>query len=108
MIVISIIAMVAGGVTVMAFKHWERAKLANTKNSARIVREAVRSYWMTTGTDECPTIDALVSAEVIDEGGAKVDAWGVPWHITCEGSKVRVSSSGPDHAPETGDDISVP
>jgi hypothetical protein len=63
---------------------------------------------MTTGTGECPTVDALVSAEVIDEASANVDVWGSPWLITCDGTKVRVTSSGPDRAPDTADDISVP
>jgi general secretion pathway protein G len=108
MIVIAIIAMVAGGVAVVAFKQGEKAKVTHTQTNARAVRNAVQNYWMTTGTSECPTLEAMVSAEVLDEGGAKGDAWGTPWQIICDGSKVTVLSPGPDRAVGTPDDIHAP
>ena len=108
MIVVAIIAMITSGIALSAFRTSEKAKLKHAVSSARVIRTAVRTYFTLENTRHCPTLTDLLDAQILDEGEQETDPWNQPWKIQCEGSRVIVSSHGPDGEPETPDDIFVP
>jgi general secretion pathway protein G len=108
LIVVAIIAMVAGGVGVAAFAYWGKAKLKTTATDARTVRHAVRAWRMEHDAAGCPKFDELRQAGMLESDGRSGDAWGQPWHIQCSESDVSVVSAGEDHKLDTPDDIRVP
>ncbi len=108
LIVVSIMAIVAGGVAVAAMKYWNRAREQTAKTNARGIRHAVKGWWLTQDELRCPSVGELMSAGVLDEDSPPQDPWGSPWHIECEDERVTVSSNGPDRQNGTADDIRVP
>lgn len=108
MIVVALIAMVSGGVAVMAIRQAERAKLTHAATSARELRTAVQTYWLLESTNACPTVSELVEAQVLDEGANTEDPWGGEWRVNCDDGRIRVASAGPDRRAATKDDIVVP
>lgn len=108
LIVVAIMAIVAGGVAVAAMNHWNRAREQTAKTSARGIRNAVKGWWLTQDEMRCPTVGELLSSGVLDEDSPPQDPWGTPWHIECEEERITVSSNGPDRQNGTADDIRVP
>lgn len=108
LIVVAILAMVAGAVAVVAIGYFDRARIRMAETNARTVRAAVKGYWIENHTAECPTVQELVHEEVLDRDNASKDPWGTAWRIECNGRDVIVSSNGRDLLPGTGDDIRVP
>jgi general secretion pathway protein G len=108
LIVVSIMAIVAGGVAVAAMKYWNRAREQTAKTNARGIRHAVKGWWLTQGDMRCPNVAELLSAGVLDDDSPPQDPWGNPWHIECDSERVTVSSDGPDRQNGTADDIRVP
>jgi general secretion pathway protein G len=107
MIVLAIIAMLAGGVGVAVFKQFQRAKISTAKLRVKAARDAVTQYMIETPT--CPhSIDELVSGKYLDRGNAK-DPWGSPLTLKCPGvvdtDGADVTSFGPDKQEGTADDI---
>ena len=107
LIVVAIIAMVAGGVGVAAFDYWGKAKQKTTATDARTVRQAVRTWRMEHDASGCPKVDELRQAGLLDSDSRSGDAWGEPWLIQCS-EDVSVVSGGPDRKLDTPDDIRVP
>jgi general secretion pathway protein G len=108
LIVVAIIAMVAGGVAVAAIRHWNTARAQTARTNARSIRHAVKGFWVTHGDVECPTVQQLVSEGVLDDDSPAEDPWGNAWRIECDGERVTVASDGPDRRSGTADDIRVP
>ena len=108
LIVVSIIALIAGGVGVAAFRHYVKAQKHATETSAHEIRRGVRTWWLEHDPQSCPDFDELVRSDVLDAGSRKKDAWGEPWHIQCAEGDVTVVSAGPDQTLDTADDIRVP
>jgi general secretion pathway protein G len=107
MIVLAIIAMMAGGVGVAVFKQFQKAKISAGKLRVKAARDAVTQYMIETPT--CPhSIDELVSGKYLDKGNAK-DPWGSNLSLKCPGANdtdgADVSSPGPDKQDGTQDDI---
>ncbi|MCH2109792.1 MAG: type II secretion system GspH family protein [Polyangiaceae bacterium] len=109
MIVVAIIAMVAGGVAVVAIPKMKEAQIKTTQTAARVIRNAV-SQWQLAENEfgTCPTVSQMIDDKVLDSGQNTDDPWGEPFVITCEDDEVVVSSSGPDKKKGTKDDISIP
>jgi len=109
MIVVAIIAMVAGGVAVVAIPKMKEAQIKTAETAARTVRSAV-SQWQLSNNDygSCPTISQLVQDKQLDAGQNTADPWGAEFKINCENDEVVVSSPGPDKKPGTKDDLVVP
>jgi general secretion pathway protein G len=109
MIVVAIIAMVAGGVAVVAIPKMKEAQIKTAETAARTVRSAV-SQWQLSNNDygTCPTISELVQDKQLDSGQNTADPWGSDFKISCDGDEVVVASAGPDKKPGTKDDIVVP
>lgn len=108
LIVVAIIALIAGGVGVAAFKRFIKAKESTTQTNTRGIRAAIRTWWLEHDPVECPDFDDLVKSGALDEDSNERDAWGEPWHIQCAEGNVTVSSAGPDRQLDTADDIRAP
>ena len=108
LIVVAIIAMVAGGATVFALPRYREAQIKTAEASARTVRAAVQNWQATSNETSCPTISQLVQEKHLDSASNTQDPWGQPFHLTCTEDEVFVLSSGPDKKKGTKDDIQVP
>lgn len=109
LVVLAIIALVSGVIAVAVIGHLEKARITTSRESARVLRNAVTSYRMTRASDDCPTVDVLVEAQEIDTASKTLDAWDRPFAIDCdERGAVTVVSGGPDKKVGTPDDIRVP
>ena len=97
MIVVSIIAMVAAGVAVVAIPKMKEAQIQSAETGARVIRNAV-SQWQLSENEygECPSVSQLVEDKQLDAGQTTVDPWGQDYQVTCADDEVVVSSSGPD------------
>jgi general secretion pathway protein G len=107
MIVLAIIAMIAGGVGVAVFKQFQKAKISTAKLRVKSARDAVTQYMIE--TPSCPkSMEELVSGKFLDKNNAK-DPWGTNIMLKCPGTNdtdgADVSSAGPDKQEGTADDI---
>jgi general secretion pathway protein G len=107
MIVLAIIAMIAGGVGVAVFSKFKKAQISTAKMRVKAARDAVTQYMIE--TPSCPKgIDELVSGKFLDKNNAK-DPWGGAITLKCPGANdtegADVSSPGPDKQDGTADDI---
>lgn len=108
LIVVAIIAMVAGGATVFALPRYREAQIKTAETSARTVRAAVQNWQATSNETSCPTISQLVQEKHLDSASNTQDPWGQPFQLTCTEDEVFVLSTGPDKKKGTKDDIPVP
>jgi general secretion pathway protein G len=108
LIVVAIIAMVAGGVAVFALPRYKDAQIKNAETGARIVRTAVQQWQSANNETSCPTISQLVQEKQLDPGQSTKDSWNQDFTLTCTDDEVIVSSNGPDKKKGTKDDIVVP
>ncbi|RZV55367.1 MAG: prepilin-type N-terminal cleavage/methylation domain-containing protein [Deltaproteobacteria bacterium] len=104
MIVITIFAMMAGGVAVALLPQLEKARLKTTKTDAQGLRSAVMLY-VADNPRGCPTVEDLVNERYLDGTRRTTDAWDTPFQITCEDGDIAVVSAGPDLQFNTEDDI---
>jgi general secretion pathway protein G len=107
MIVLAIIAMIAGGVGVALFNKFKKAQISTTKIRVKAVRDAVTQYMIE--TPSCPkSMDELLSGKYIDKDKMK-DTWGSNIVLKCPGTNdtegADVSSPGPDKQDGTADDV---
>jgi len=103
MIVVMIMAMIATAVGIAVMPQLEKAKINDTRAAAQTVRSAVTLYMA--DHRDCPTMEELVEARVIDRSRSQTDAWGNAFSIQCEGGEVYVVSAGPDGDMGTDDDV---
>jgi len=108
LIVVAILAMVAGGVAVFALPRFKEAQVKTARTAAQTIRSAVHQWQLNNGDSACPTVSQLVEEKYLDKGTNTVDPWNQAFTITCTESEVVVSSSGPDKKKGSPDDISVP
>ena len=104
MIVITIFAMMAGGVAVALLPQLEKARLKTTKTDAQGLRSAVMLY-VADNPRGCPTVEDLVNERYLDGTRRTADAWDTPFQISCEDGDILVISAGPDLQFNTEDDI---
>lgn len=108
LIVVAILAMVAGGVAVFALPRFKEAQVKTAKSAAQTIRSAVHQWQLNNGDSTCPTVSQLVEEKYLDRGTTTVDPWNQAFTITCTESEVIVASSGPDKKKGTPDDVVVP
>lgn len=110
LIVVAIIAMVAGSVTVFALPKFKEAQINSAQTGARVVRTAVQQWQLSNNEyGTCPTVSQLVQDKQLDSGQSTDDPWGMPYIINCtDDDEVVVGSYGPDKKPGTKDDIVIP
>lgn len=105
LIVVTIMAIIAGGATLVVWPRLKAARVKSAYTGATIIRSAAEQHQqLGSGGDTCPTIQALVAAKLID-GNKTDDPWGQPYKIKCEDGEIRVYSSGDDRKDGTADDI---
>ncbi len=106
LIVVAIIAMVAGGVAFFAFPKFKEAQTKSANTGARVIRGAAQNWQMT--NDGCPTISQLIQDKQLDKAQETNDPWGGDYTIVCTDDDIVVTSDGADKKKGTSDDISVP
>jgi general secretion pathway protein G len=109
LVVLAIIALISGVVAVAVIRHLEAARIVTTRESARVLRNAVTTHRMTHAADDCPSVATLLAAQEIDSASKTLDAWDRPFTIACdEHGLITVVSGGPDKTIGTNDDVRVP
>ena len=108
LIVVAIIAMVAGGVAVFALPRFKEAQVKQAETGARVIRNAVQTWQSGSGETTCPSVSQLIQEKQLDPGQNTNDPWGQAYNLNCTEDEVIVSSAGPDKKKGTKDDISVP
>lgn len=108
LIVVAILAMIAGGVAFFALPQFNKAKISTAENAARVIRQAAQQWQATNNETGCPTMSQLVQDKLLDPGQNTADPWGQAFALTCTDEDVTVSSGGPDKKKGTKDDIVVP
>jgi len=108
LIVVAILAMIAGGVAFFALPQYQKAQVTTAKSAARILRQAVSQWQATNNETTCPTMSQLVQEKLLDPGQTTNDPWGQPFTLSCSEDGVLVLSNGPDKKKGTKDDITIP
>ena len=108
LIVVSIMAMIATGVTVFALPKFKEAQVSTAKTNAQVLRRAVQDWQRVNMEISCPTMSQLIQGKHLDSASNTEDPWGQPWALQCTEDDVFVQSNGPDKKQGTPDDISVP
>jgi general secretion pathway protein G len=105
LIVVAIMAVIAGGATVLVFPQFKKARVKTAHMSAGEIKKAADLYQNLNATgDTCPTIQDLIASKTLD--AKKVDdPWGTPFKLACVDAEVRVISFGNDKKENTPDDI---
>ncbi len=104
MVVMVIIAMIAGGVGVAVFPAIEKARKRQTHIDAVAIAGAVERYRLTRPR-ACPTVDELREDGEIRQSESGLDQWDQPFTISCDRGEVTVTSPGSDGNAGTEDDI---
>lgn len=108
LIVVAILAMIAGGVAFFALPQFNKAKINTAEGAARVIRQAASQWQATNNEVSCPTMSQLVQDKLLDPGQNTADPWGQPFTIACADEDVTVMSGGPDKKKGTKDDIVIP
>lgn len=108
LIVVMILAMVAGGVAAFALPNYRKAQKEQAETGARVVRTAIQQWQAANNESTCPTISQLVQEKQLDPGQSTSDPWGQPYSLSCADDDVSVVSAGPDKKKGSKDDIAVP
>ncbi len=105
LIVVAIMAVISGGVTLVAFPLYKKSKVDAGMVGCRTVKQAAELYQNLEGSsDVCPTMADLVKSKKLD-GSRQEDPWGVAYRIDCSEGEIRVYSNGNDRKPATPDDL---
>lgn len=107
LIVVAIMAMLAGGVAFAILPRMAEARLKTAKQGAQEIRKAVQ-LWQIENGGECPTVSQLKKDGVLDKAGTSDDPWGKPFTVKCTDGEVYVGSNGPDTKKGSDDDIEIP
>ena len=108
LIVVAILAMVAGGVAFFALPQFNKAKVSTAESAARVIRQAGQSWQATNNETGCPTISQLIQEKLLDSGQNTSDPWGQSFTLSCSDEDLIVISNGPDKKKGTKDDVVVP
>ena len=106
LIVVAIMAVISGGVTLVAFPLYKESRIKAAVIGCTQVKHAAELYQNLDATsDACPTMQDLVNAKKI-KGNQTDDPWNTPYKLDCPvAGEVRVRSAGNDRRFETPDDI---
>ncbi|MBK8995537.1 MAG: type II secretion system protein GspG [Myxococcales bacterium] len=107
LIAVAIVAMVSAGIAVAVAKHHSTAQHKTAASEAQVIRSAAQLFRLDS-PGECPSVGALIQAEMLDRALRTRDPWGTEYRISCNDRHVTVRSAGPDKKAGTEDDIEVP
>jgi general secretion pathway protein G len=108
LIVVAILAMVAGGVAVFALPRFQDSQKKTAEAGARVIRMAVQQWQAANNETSCPSVSQLIQDKQLDSGQNTNDPWGQAYTLNCSDDEVTVISNGPDKKKGSKDDISVP
>jgi general secretion pathway protein G len=108
LIVVAILAMVAGGVAVFALPRFQDSQKKTAEAGARTIRMAVQQWQAANNETSCPTVSQLIQDKQLDNGQNTNDPWGQAYNLNCSDDEVTISSNGPDKKKGGKDDIQVP
>ncbi len=108
LIVVAILAMIAGGVAFFALPQFNKARIQTAEGAARVIRQAAQQWQASNNETSCPTMSQLVQDKLLDPGQNTADPWGQAFTLTCNDEDVTVISGGPDKKKGSKDDIVVP
>ena len=108
LIVVAILAMVAGGVAVFALPQFQKSQKTSAETGARVVRQAAQQWQAANNETSCPTISQLVQEKHLDSAQNTTDPFGQAYILSCTDDDITVTSVGPDKKRGTKDDNSVP
>lgn len=103
LIVVAIMALIAGGVSFLVLPRYREAQVKTAKTNARNIRNVATQHVAMKG--DCPTVQTLIADKELDSAGDTKDPWGGEFTIKCEGDDITVSSPGPDKKAPSPDDI---
>lgn len=103
MIVMVIMALVAGGAAFAVLPRLRKAKIDQTRQDAKKVASAAEMYL--SEHDDCPSVDKLVEEKILSKKSRVNDAWDNAYAIECDDDGAIVKSAGPDEQTGTEDDI---
>ena len=104
LIVVAIMALIAGGVSFLVIPRYNEAKVKTATTTARNIRQVATQY-VALNNAECPTVQTLIAERQLDSAGDTEDPWGQPYSIACSEDDITVTSPGPDKQEGTEDDI---
>ncbi len=104
LIVLAIMAIIAGGATALVFPRLKESRVKGTVLSAGVIKTAAQSYMHLDSAGGCPSIKDLVDAKQLD-GKKTDDPWGTAFKIGCDGDEITVTSAGADRKEGTPDDV---
>jgi general secretion pathway protein G len=108
LIVVAILAMIAGGVAFFALPRFREAQQKTAFSAAQIIRKAAELWQANNNETSCPTVSQMVQEKLLDPGQNTSDPWGQAFTLTCTDEDVIVTSNGPDKKKGTKDDVIVP
>jgi general secretion pathway protein G len=103
MIVMVIMALVAGGAAFAIIPQMKKAKVNQTQQDAKKISSAAELYMA--DHDDCPSVEKLVEEKILSKKSATKDAWDNEYTIECDDDGAVVKSAGPDEQMGTEDDI---
>jgi general secretion pathway protein G len=105
LIVVAIMAVISGGVTLVAFPIYKETRIKLAVQGCQAVRNAAELYQnLEATTDACPTIQDLVTSKKLD--GKKIsDPWGTDYKVDCSEGEIHAVSAGNDRKFGTQDDV---
>ena len=104
LIVLAILALIAGGVAVVAIPQYQRAKVDSAKGDLKAISGIIDIYRR--DHSECPKIEDLKNEKLFKQSGN--DPWNHPYQILTVGADCSVYSMGPDGKQGTDDDLCEP
>lgn len=107
LIVVAIMALIAGGVGFMILPKYREAQVKTAMTNARKIRAVATQYIALKGGGDCVTVEDLIAEKELDAEAGSADPWGGSYTIGCSGDDISVSSPGPDQKDGTEDDILV-
>src|SRR5215471_8433306 len=93
LIVVAIMAVIAGGATLLVFPAFKKAKIKAAVLGAHAIKEAAELQREVDGGSECPTIQELVNAKKLD-ARKTTDPWNQPYKVQCQDGEIHVISPG--------------
>jgi hypothetical protein len=85
----------------------KRARCDLAAVDVRAIESAAMVY-VSEHSGECPTIQDLKHAGILEEPKPTTDPWNTEFRIVCDVRRATATSAGPDKQFDTEDDISVP
>lgn len=107
LIVVAILAMIAGGVAIFALPKFQEAQKKTASTDAKTLQTVVEG-WKGDHPDrsgECPTLETLKADKSLRNDQNVNDPWNHPYRIVCTGADTSIGSDGPDGKPGSDDDI---